>query len=344
MRALGTPVEQGPGKQSRPVRYGRIAQLAFCGVAIALPAVAGTRAEVRTFAINFVAIVLEALPFMLLGSLVGGLIEVFVSRERIARLLPRRWWTIFLAAGFGMLFPVCECAIVPVIRRLLRKGIPFGAAIAYLLGGPIVNPLVGASTAVAYNGNWKIVVLRLGIGYLIALFVGFLMNALFDARQAVIGGTGDGADCGHDHCHHTDEPKSMSGKFLLAVQHAASDFFDIARFLIMGAFIAAGLQTLVSRQAFVSVTGVPVFSIAFMMVLAVALNLCSEADAFVAASFRSSGLPLSAQMAFMVLGPMLDLKLILMYIGVFRRKTIVVLATATTATVFLVMTILEFCL
>jgi hypothetical protein len=93
--------------------------------------------------IVFVSIVLEAIPFMMLGSVVGGLIEVFVNRERLATMLSHNSWsTVFIAAGAGIVFPVCECAIVPVVRRLIGKGLPLGAAVAYLLGGPIVNPIV----------------------------------------------------------------------------------------------------------------------------------------------------------------------------------------------------------
>ena len=126
-----------------------------------------------------------------------------------------------------------------------------------------------------------------------------------------------------------------------AVTHGAADFYDIGRYLIMGAFIAAALQTLVSRQIFLSVTTTPFLSIAAMMGLAVVLNLCSEADAFISASFAPTGIPFSAQMAFMVLGPMLDIKLILMYLGLFTRKMILTLIFGITLTVFLAMAALE---
>jgi uncharacterized membrane protein YraQ (UPF0718 family) len=133
------------------------------------------------------------------------------------------------------------------------------------------------------------------------------------------------------------KPAAWGEKIGLAVNHAAGDFLDIGRFLVIGAFCAAVVQTLVPRQAFVAVMSTPGFSILIMMLLAVLLNLCSEADAFVAASFRSSLVPLSGQMAFMVLGPMLDIKLILMYLKVFKAPTIAVLASLTFIAVFLSM-------
>ena len=303
-----------------------------------------------TLAIKFVSIVLEALPFVLLGSLVGGFVEVFVPRERMAAWLPKRKWvTVLVAAGLGVVFPVCECAIVPVVRRLLRKGVPVGAAIAYLLGGPIVNPIVAASTAVAYSrhGPVGVVATRLLCGYAIAVFVGLVINLIFGNRPALVP-EAEATDDDHDCCGHAETAR---GKVAAAVRHAADDFYDIGRFLVIGAFIAGLLQTLVPRQAFAAATGSPVLAILLMMALAVILNLCSEADAFIAATFHpkpggSSALlagisvPLYAQMAFMVLGPMFDIKLLLMYLRVFRKRTIVALVALTLTSVFAAMLLL----
>ena len=305
----------------------------------------------RTLSIVFVSIVLEALPFMLVGALAGGFIEVFVSQETITRFLPeRRLITFFVAAGLGIVFPVCECAIVPVVRRLLHKGLPLGAAVAFLLGGPIVNPIVAASTAVAYSFWWPVVIERLLFGYLIAVTAGFLMNLFFTKKDALISTIDHGGH--HDSCHHADgfgcehdhshsPPMSVAVRFGNALRHAVDDFIDVTRFLIIGAFIAGILQTLVTRQAVSSVIGNPAAAVLLMMILAFLLNLCSEADAFVAASFRSTLMPVSAQLAFMVLGPMLDIKLLLMYFRVFRKRFIIALVGVTFLLVFIVMILRE---
>jgi uncharacterized membrane protein YraQ (UPF0718 family) len=314
-----------------------IAQLLFVMLALGLLVFFRERTQFQTLGIIFVSIVLEALPFMLLGTLIGGVIEVFIPSEKITRWLPeRRWWTVFIGAGIGLVFPVCECAIVPVVRRLLQKGVPLGSAIAFLLGGPIVNPLVAASTAVAYFADWSVVIRRMVFGYLVAVAVGLLTNLIFKKAKAVR------SDVFSDSRHLPDAmisdqatPVDLGEKISLAIGHAAEDFFDIGRFLIAGAFIAAVLQTLIPRQLFAAVLDTPVLSILIMMIMAVGLNLCSEADAFVAASFRSSPVPLSAQLAFMILGPMLDIKLIIMYLKVFRAGAIITLAALTFATVFI---------
>ena len=180
-----------------------------CAMAALLipPFVAENSPTVRTFALVFLSIVLEALPFMLIGSCGGGLIEVFVSRTDFTSFLPRKTWAVTsMAAAVGRVFPVCECAVGPTVHRLMREGFPLSAAVAYLLGGPIVNPIVGASTLLAYRFDWTVVIARLGAGSLIAVGVGLLMGRLFARRQALLD-SGDpsqhgyGSGCEYQHHH-----------------------------------------------------------------------------------------------------------------------------------------------
>lgn len=221
----------------------------------------------------------------------------------------------------GNLFPVCECAVVPVVRRLIGKGLPLSAAIAYLLGGPIVNPVVAASTALAYAFDWRVVVLRLSLGYGLAVVIGMLMGKLFKNGGAVSGGNAalreNALSCGC-HCHTPEHaplpvyPEALHAFPVIANQegatmacncnhpisdswltktsavlaHARDDFFAVGHYLVIGAFIAALAQTYIDRSWFLSLTAMPILSVILMMVLAILLNLCSEADAFIAASFR----------------------------------------------------------
>jgi len=330
------PIGHHDHSQQKSGKKALTAQLLFLLIAIGLLVFFRDRPQFHTLGIIFVSIVLEAFPFMLLGTLIGGFIEVFIPQETITRFLPeRRWWAVFIAAALGVIFPVCECAIVPVIRRLIKKGVPLSAAIAFLLGGPIVNPLVAASTAVAYFADWSIVMHRLVLGYCIAVAAGLLMNSIFSKTKAVrneVFSDQDPMNCG-TLCIDR-KPIAFGEKLNLAVSHAANDFFDIGRFLVIGAFFAAVAQALIPRQVFAAMTDTPALSILIMMIMAIVLNLCSEADAFVAASFRSTPVPLTAQMAFMVLGPMLDIKLILMYFNVFRLRAIVTLAALVFLMVF----------
>ena len=324
---------EGP---SAGLRLGVFLQAGFVAFLLVLAVFFRQAPEFTTFSISFVAIFLEALPFMLLGAVIGGLIEVFVSRTVITRVLPNgRLPAILLAAGLGLFFPVCECAIIPVIRRLFAKGLPLGAGIAFLLGAPIVNPLVFLSTAVAYGNDVRMAGLRLAGGYLIAVVVGLLMDRLFARQSALVRFGVEQPTHDHGACDPTT-PAGFATKISWAIRHAAADFIDVSRFLVFGAVAAGMLQALVARGQLAALTGSPVVSILAMMVLAIVLSLCSEADAFVAASFRST-LPFSAQMAFMVLGPMLDLKLIAMYFRVFTKRLIFTLSTASFLVVLLAM-------
>lgn len=323
----------GPG-----LRLAAILQFAFIAMLALLIVFYRHTPGFATFSITFVAIFLEALPFMLLGAAIGGLIEVFVSKAAILRIVPSgRLSAIVLAAGLGMVFPVCECAIVPVVRRLFAKGLPLGAGITFLLGGPIVNPLVFFSTAVAYGNDFRLAGVRLFIGYLIAVMVGFLIDRLFTRGSALVTISSVLTDDAHAHVAAAAGVWTKAG---WAMRHAAADFVDISRFLVFGAVAAGLLQTLVVRGELAAVIGSPVASILLMMTLAVLLSLCSEADAFVAASFRTM-LPLAAQMAFMVLGPMLDLKLIAMYFRMFRKRLILVLSTTIAVVVLSMMLLMQ---
>jgi uncharacterized membrane protein YraQ (UPF0718 family) len=333
----------------------------------------------NTLAIIFVSIVLEAIPFMLLGSLIGGAIEAFVSRERLATLLPRKGWlTVCVAAGAGAFFPVCECAVVPVVRRLVGKGLPTSAAIAYLLGGPVVNPIVAASTALAYAFDWSIVILRLALGYGIAVVIGLIMGRVFGGTRAIqekiaavgenksashccdralssepgdggsakagdlflLGGHAESCACGCGHAHGS-ALDSWVDKAGSAFNHAMDDFLAVGHYLVIGAFVAALAQTYIHRSSFLDLSAIPILSVVLMMALAILLNLCSEADAFIAASFQGL-VSVPAQLAFLLTGPMFDLKLLLMYQSLFRRRAIVVLTTLILAAVLITAAGLEF--
>ncbi len=299
---------------------------------------------VGDLAISFIAIIAEAMPFMLLGSLVGGLIEVFVPQEWVQRSLGTRGYgAVFIGAGLGVIFPVCECAIVPVVRRLLHKGVPLSAAIAFLLGGPIVNPIVAGSTWLAYRGDWEVVITRMIGGYAIAVTVALIMHFLFRntpvLTEAPFAETAACGCCGHDH-HAAGEPHTVA-RIWTAVQHACDDFFDVGKFLVIGAFVAALARTAIGVDELRQLFSSPVPAIVLMMGLAIALNLCSETDAFIAAGFQGV-LPHSAQMAFMVLGPMLDMKLLLMYLTLFRKRVILTLSVLTFTTVLVAMILLHY--
>lgn len=275
-----------------------------------------------------VAILLEASPFLLLGAMVSGFFEVFVPYEGLGRILPKSTLAAVLAGvGLGMVFPCCECGIVPLIRRLLGKGVPPAMAMTFMLAGPVINPVVMASTYVAFQGNTSVVGLRCILVALIAMVVGYCFRNARPETLLLAAGKPVGFPCGCggeplfgslSDAVSSEELKrpSLASRIDHALRHAQADFLDMFKILVLGAAIAAAFKTMAPSGLVVLLEKDLLLSVAGMMALAVILSLCSQADAFVAASF--SGFPLAARLAFLVLGPILDFKLILMWRGAFK--------------------------
>lgn len=287
-------------------------------------------AFVSNFFLVFSSILVEAMPFILIGAAVSALIEVLVPARVFERItgLPRPL-QIPVAGMAGFAFPVCECGSVPVARRLAAKGLSPGAAITFMLAAPIINPVVIASTYVAYKGRpmlWEMVLGRVGLGLVCAMTVGWVVSRS-TTKELLRANPAEGSH-GHEHEDHAHEHMSKGTAFF---GHLASDFVFMARYLILGASVAAGLQTFVPQSIIGSVAGTPVVDLLALMLLAFVLSICSESDAFVAASFVQFGV--GAQLAFLVFGPMLDTKLGFLYAGTFDRsflRTVVIVVTTVT--------------
>jgi uncharacterized membrane protein YraQ (UPF0718 family) len=272
--------------------------------------------EVETFVLIFASIVIEALPFILLGALVSAAIGVYVPDrvfDRIGR-LPLALQVPGAALG-GLAFPVCECGSVPVARRLIVRGVHPAAGIAFMLAAPVMNPIVLLSTWVAYSGRGNAVemvagrvVFGLGLAALAGVAIGrFGSTGLLRPRHS---------DGGHHHGHDHANGHGSSRREQY-VEHLASDFLFMGKFIVLGAALAAAMQTLIPQSIVSGIAGSAVLAPLALMGLAFMLSLCSEADAFVAVSFTD--FTLGSQLAFLVFGPMLDTKLALLYGATFRR-------------------------
>jgi uncharacterized membrane protein YraQ (UPF0718 family) len=291
------------------------------------------------FAVAFLSVLLEGIPFLLLGSLISGLVDAFVSPEKLAQVLPKnRTAAVFVSGLLGLAFPMCECGSVVVIRRFLRKGLPVGCAVTYMLGAPIVSPIVALSTFAAFRGQnpAEMTLLRLGLGLVIAIFVGLLMDRL-PAQSVLQSGVASpgtsptpraaraGLSVGTTPAAAGNSlPLSLGTKLLRSIYSAATDFLDVAVFFVIGAGITAVLGTAVDRSLLEPLAATPLLAIFAMMTAAVALALCSTTDAFIAAT-SFPGFPMTAKLAFLVFGPMFDLKLYWLYGLLFKRKVVVLL-------------------
>ena len=318
-----------------------------------------------SFAFSFLSVLFESVPFLLLGALLSGLIEVFVPARWMTGLLPKRPVLAILISGLlGFVFPMCECGVVPVIRRLLKKGLPVSCAVTYLLASPVVNPIVAVSTYAAFRGQQAGLTtgFRLVLSYCVAALVGLVVNRLrFEQflnprvletlpgsrsrrtagfRVGSLAGAGalagaavspftlEGTESGSDALEVLDTlanelRPSFARRILAALQRGANDFLDVAVFVVIGAALASVFNTAVDQRIILPLATNPWAAIPALMALAFVVAVCSTSDAFIAATFTA--FPFTARLAFLVFGPVFDLKLIFLYSLVFRRRFVLAL-------------------
>ena len=307
------------------------------------------------------------------------MIQVYVTEDLLLKALPKNHFLRLLCAALvGLIFPVCECAIIPITRGLLKKGMPIGPAIAFMLATPIVNPIVLLSTWNAFPTLPQMMPLRAVCGLIGAVSIGALVsrtqnkailkeantisacacghqhtagvcrgqehgiageNEAYTALKTDIHETGQNhnmwhetdnpqpCDCGHQHAQtaccgegHTESETAHSKRGTLqeVLSHTSAELRSVGVYLIFGAMIAAFVQMAAPAAVLASVGGGRILSILVMMALAFVLSLCSEADAFVASTFlfQFSG---ASVLAFLIVGPMVDIKNMLMMLGSFRK-------------------------
>ncbi|MFD9894138.1 permease [Amycolatopsis sp. NPDC059027] len=261
----------------------------------------------RTGSTVFVAVCVQALPFLVLGVLISGAIAAFLPARVLRRLLPRRTGVAVGVAGLaGVALPGCECASVPVARRLMGQGVAPAAALTFLLAAPAVNPVVLVATAVAFPGRPEMVLARFAGSLVTAMAMGWLW-----ARWGKLEWITERAL--------KRLPEVENGaRWRVFAETARSDLVESGGFLVLGAFISSALNVLVPAKWFGVLGEQIVLGVLVMAVLAVVLALCSEADAFVAASL--SAVPLLGKLVFLVVGPAVDVKLFALHAGTFGRS------------------------
>lgn len=257
----------------------------------------------RNWSTIFVSLTLQAIPFLVLGTVISAAISALVPASWIARAVPRNPVLAVPAAGAaGALLPGCECSSVPVAGRLVARGIPEGAALTFLLAAPAINPIVMVSTAVAFPGQPQMVAARFLAALITAVIVGFFWNGFANPDWLT------STMKLHEHGNRLDD----------FVSTAASDFLQAGGFLVAGAGLVAAMQTVVPTSVFERFGGSGPLAILVMATLAIVLSVCSEADAFVAAGMTQFSL--TSRLVFLTVGPMVDLKLIALQAGAFSKR------------------------
>lgn len=279
--------------------------------------------DLTTFATRFLGIFIEATPFLLLGTLASGLIEAFVNKDDIARIVPHNPVLATIMGGMlGFMFPVCECGVVPVTRRLYKKGLPLSTGIAFLLAAPVMNPVVVASTYAAF-GVGPVLYGRYIMTALVAIGVGLIFTVqnrpqrILRPQAIFVPITGGSEAIMPAESKRMELLPGIKKALLLAHE----EFFEMGRYLIFGSLLAAAMGTLALDKEIETLASNPVNSVFAMQVSAFILSVCSTVDAFLALAFANT-FTTGSILSFLVFGPMVDIKSTMMFLGVFKRRVV----------------------
>lgn len=275
---------------------------------------------IKDVSIIFTSIFFESLPFLILGCLISAIIETYVSDETIEKIIPKNKVLGSIVGIFlGFFLPACDCAVIPVSKRLIKKKVPINVAISFMLASPIINPVVLLSTYSAfYYNNPSIFWYRLVLGIVIALLIGIIMGLFFDDEEVI---TNDTDHC--EHCHHHMK-HTFKNDFLSIFKHAALDLFDVVKYLMFGALLASLIQVLLPRDILMIFNDNQILSILALMIFAYLISLCSTSDSFVGKSLLSSFSKTSV-VAYLLLGPMIDIKNTIVLFGNYKKSFVIAL-------------------
>lgn len=318
--------------------------------------------SLESFTTIFISIILEALPFIIIGVFLSSLIQIFISEETLSKIIPKNLTLgIFAAATIGLIFPVCDCAIVPIVRRLLKKGLPLPIGITFMLSVPIINPVVLTSTYYAFLNSPNAVLLRGFSGWVAAVIIGFIvskfdktasnhqtLNDILFSERLYTRNSHFLKHSNHEHIHqcscghvHDDTDKISKFTLIHILDHVSLELQDVGRFIIIGAFLSALMQTFIPRKYILSVGHGNISSIIVMIILSYILCVCSETDAFIARTFVNQ-FTNGSIIAFLICGPMIDIKNTFMLGEIFNFKFILKLIFTIMSVCFLIGLIFNF--
>ncbi len=281
-------------------------------------------AKINDFIIIFLGLVIEALPFILLGVIISNVVHFLIQEKSILKYIPKnRFLALLYASITGFLLPVCECGNVPLARRFVLKGIPPYLAITFLLSAPILNPIVVFSTYAAFRDMPEIFWGRFIFGFLTAYIVGLIMS-FAESKEFL-------QDKVVMQCHQDHREKFSLREFL---QNFKGEFAEMMTLMIVGGLIAATVQIFLPRDFITTIGAGPVISILVMLLLAFVVSICSNVDAFFALAYANT-FTSGSIIAFLVFGPIIDIKSLLMMSSTFRFRLLIILTVLVAQLVFL---------
>ena len=283
---------------------------------------------IKNISIIFTSIFFESLPFLLLGAIISSIIETYVSNETMAKIIPKNKILGSIVGIFmGFFLPACDCAVIPVSKRLLKKKVPINVAVSFMLASPIINPVVLLSTYYAfYKTNPEIFWFRLLFGIIIALIIGIIVGIAFKDKKVIKNELieEDHDCCCECHDHHHKHKHTFKHDFLSICKHTANDFFEVVKYLMLGALIASIVQVMLPRNVLLVFDNNQVLSIFVLMLFAYLISLCSTSDSFIGKSLLSS-FSKGSIMAYLLLGPMIDVKNTFVLLGNYKKNFVITL-------------------
>ena len=292
---------------------------------------------IKNISIIFISIFFESLPFLLLGSLISSIIETFVSDDTLAKLIPKnKILGCIVGIILGFFLPACDCAVIPVSKRLIKKKIPINVAVSFMLSSPIINPVVLLATYKAfYKTNPSLFWYRFLFGIIIALVIGIIVGIIFNKKKVTINDY-ECIEC-HNHDDIEEDFKDLldydeedhnhdknESKIISICKHTVFDMFEVVKFLIIGALIASIIQVLLPRNILSIFNNNQVLSNITLMLFAYLISLCSTSDSFVGKSLVSS-FGSSSVLAYLLLGPMIDIKNTIVLFGNYKKSFVITL-------------------
>ena len=291
----------------------------------------------KDISIIFMSIFFESFPFLLLGALISSIIETFVSNDTMARIIPKnKVLGSIVGICLGFFLPACDCAVIPVAKRLIKKKVPINVAVSFMLASPIINPVVILSTYHAfYKTNPDIFWLRLMLGILISLVIGIILGILFNKKDVIINNEDSDECCCQEHDECDCDCEEHKNYFLSIINHTALDLFEVVKYLMFGALIASIIQVALPRNILVMFNDNRILSVIALMLFAYLVSLCSTSDSFVGKSLLSS-FSKSSIIAYLLLGPMIDIKNTIVLFGNYKKSFVFSLISLIFICIFIV--------
>ena len=266
----------------------------------------------KDISVLFISIILEALPFLLLGSLISAFIQEYISDDFFKKVIPKNpVLGSIVGVILGFFIPACDCAVIPIALRLKKKKVPLNVCISFMLASPIINPVAILSVVYAFKSTMpEIIIWRLIGGVIVSIVVGIIMSIMYKKDEDIFYGNAvieDGCShCGHDH-YHGNAKKTFARRMLNVIDHTKADFLDIIKYMILGSLITAVIQILMAKFNITLGANNSILQMIIMMAFAYIVSLCSTADSFIAKTFIYE-ISKSSILAFLIFGPMIDIK------------------------------------